>query len=54
MWLAIDRSLQGMNKQLETANQMHGELNRAAQWIIDPSRESSRKLRHRSPVVPCG
>ena len=35
----IDFSLQKVNKHLEAANVMHGDLNRVAQWIVD--RESN-------------
>ncbi len=39
----IVRLLQDMNKQLESANKMHGDLNRAVQWFVDREAERSSK-----------
>jgi cell shape-determining protein MreC len=31
----IESSLKSINQHLESANKMHGDLNRAAQWLVD-------------------
>ena len=31
----IESTLKNINQHLESANKMHGDLNRAAQWLID-------------------
>ena len=31
----IEDQMKSTNQHLETANKMHGDLNRAAQWLID-------------------
>jgi len=31
----IESTLKRIDKNLESANNMHGDLNRAAQWLID-------------------
>lgn len=37
----IESTLKRIDQQLESANKMHGDLNRAAQWLID--RENSKR-----------
>jgi len=32
---AIESQMKNTNQHLESANKMHGDLNRAAQWLID-------------------
>jgi F0F1-type ATP synthase membrane subunit b/b' len=32
---AIESQIKNTNQHLESANKMHGDLNRAAQWLID-------------------
>jgi hypothetical protein len=35
--------MEEMNKRLDSANKMHGDLNRAAQWLLDREGERSRE-----------
>jgi len=35
--------MEEMNKRLDSANKMHGDLNRTAQWFVDREAEQSRK-----------
>ena len=36
---AIESQMKNTNQHLESANKMHGDLNRAAQWLIDNGQE---------------
>ena len=36
---AIESQMKNTNQHLESANKMHGDLNRAAQWLIDNGKQ---------------
>jgi hypothetical protein len=40
---AIHHEMEEMNKRLDSANKMHGDLNRTAQWFVDREAEPSRE-----------
>jgi len=40
---AIRHEMEEMNKILKSANKMHGDLNKAAQWFVDRDTQASQK-----------
>jgi hypothetical protein len=40
---AIHHEMEEMNKRLDSANKMHGDLNRTAQWFVDREAERLRE-----------